>query len=203
MRIKDEEQIEKRRDEILEEAKKLMVEQGLETLSMRKLADRIHMTPGILYHYFANKEALMKAIVSDGYQDILAILRQTNTQGLTLDETIYAMFYAYIKGMLERQELYSILMNAKYPSIAAQTQMLKEGLSQERSSIQMLCGQIEEGKRQGIYICENVERRAQCIWCGVYGLIDRIIKEQVKGKQQERLIQEQLKMLIGSLRYVK
>ena len=203
MRIRKEEDVEKKKAEILAAAEELLKEEGLDQLSMRKVAERIHMTPGILYHYYENKEALLMEIVRNGYQEILQLIQKSDVKGKQPDEAIYTVFYAYIGGMLERRELYTMLMNAQYPGISSQTAMLYEGISKERSSIQSLCQQIERGKQQGLYVCEHVELRAQCIWCGVYGLLDRIIKEKVDGQQQERLIREQLHMLIGSLRYVK
>lgn len=203
MKIRKEEDIEKKQSEIIQAAQKLLICDGVERFSIRKLADAIHMTPGILYHYFKNKEELLGAVVKEGYGQIVHIIQSTDTQGKSIEESIFLIFDNYMHAMLERKELYQILMNANYPIIAKQTQMLKEGISKERSSIQTLCRQIEEGKRQGIFICEHVEQRAQCIWCGVYGLLDRLIKEDVKKDAQERLIKEQLNMLIGSLRYVK
>lgn len=201
MRIRVEEDVEKKKQEIIAAAQTLVIQHGVEVFSMRKLAEEIHMTPGILYHYFQNKEALLGAVVKAGYDEIVQIIQTTKVPGDDIDEQIYQTFDNYIHGMLKRKELYQIMMNANYPVIAKQTQMLKEGISKERSSIQMLCMQIEAGKRQGIYVCEQVELRAQCIWCSVYGLLDHLIKEEVEEDLQERLIREQLNLLIGSLRY--
>ncbi|MEG0469831.1 MAG: TetR/AcrR family transcriptional regulator, partial [Longicatena sp.] len=68
MRIKDEQQIEKKKEEILSHAKNILLEEGIDQLSIRKIAARMKQTPGILYHYFENKEMILTRIVEDGYQ---------------------------------------------------------------------------------------------------------------------------------------
>ena len=57
MRIKEEEQIARRRDIIIAAAREIMETEGLEALSIRKLANSLHQTPGIIYHYFAGKRS--------------------------------------------------------------------------------------------------------------------------------------------------
>ena len=48
MRIKDEEQIARRRDIIIAAAREIMETEGLEALSIRKLANSLHQTPGFI-----------------------------------------------------------------------------------------------------------------------------------------------------------
>ena len=74
MRVKDEEQIASRRALIMRAAREIMETQGMEALSIRKIAAMIQQTPGIIYHYFSGKEELMLAVVQEGYQHILCII---------------------------------------------------------------------------------------------------------------------------------
>ena len=53
MRVKDEEQIASRRALIMRAAREIMETQGMEALSIRKIAAMIQQTPGIIYHYFS------------------------------------------------------------------------------------------------------------------------------------------------------
>ena len=77
MKIKDEKQIEAKKKQILDIAETIITEEGIENLSVRKIAARLNQTPGILYHYFKDKEAVLAAIVERGYQEILAVIRET------------------------------------------------------------------------------------------------------------------------------
>ncbi|MFQ9597710.1 MAG: helix-turn-helix domain-containing protein [Streptococcus sp.] len=55
MRVKDEEQIASRRALIMRAAREIMETQGMEALSIRKIAAMIQQTPGIIYHYFSRE----------------------------------------------------------------------------------------------------------------------------------------------------
>src|SRR5262245_28141045 len=52
-----------RRDEVLQAALELLDEVGLDDLTTRRLADRLGVRAGALYRHFANKRALLDAMV--------------------------------------------------------------------------------------------------------------------------------------------
>lgn len=64
--------------QILEAAAKLMQRSGSYRVSMQSIADEVGMSVGLIYRYYANKEALVKAVIVDvlnqmAYQVPLAI----------------------------------------------------------------------------------------------------------------------------------
>ena len=187
MRVKDEEQIASRRALIMRAAREIMETQGLEALSIRKIAAMIQQTPGIIYHYFSGKEELMLAVVQEGYHNILCIIQQT-------------MLFGYVRGMLEDPLLYQVVMQSKLPSVQKQTAILQENLRQHRKSIAMLCTCLEEGIACGEFSVEQVELRAQGIWCCVYGLLERILIEQPVPAYRDKVIEEVLDLIMASLR---
>ena len=54
------------RDRIFKAARKLFDEKGLEGVSLRNVAKKIGITPMAIYRHFADKEALIDALVLDG-----------------------------------------------------------------------------------------------------------------------------------------
>lgn len=203
MRIKDEEVIAQRREYILSQAKELLKENGIEQLSIRKLAQRIEQTPGIIYHYFVDKDALLLAIVEEGYQDILRIIQISMAKASGVEEQLSTVCRAYIEAMRQQEDVYKIIMQSSHPQLLAKTAIMTSGISERRQSIQQLCQCLSIGIVQGIFQCDDVELRAQCIWSSVYGLLQRLIVEQVDQEQQERLIAELIKMIMQSLRVEK
>ncbi len=57
------------KEEIVAKAKDIILEQGIDNLSMRKLASECYLALGTLYHYFASKEDLLVAIMEDYWKD--------------------------------------------------------------------------------------------------------------------------------------
>jgi AcrR family transcriptional regulator len=58
-----------RAQEIVEAARRLLEEEGIGGLSMRRLADRVGIRAPSLYKHFADKQALEAALVSDGFEE--------------------------------------------------------------------------------------------------------------------------------------
>lgn len=198
MRIKDEKIIEERKKEITEYALQIIKEEGLQKLSMRKIAAKMQQTVGILYHYFENKEAILTYIVESGYQDILASLKPKENL-LTIEASLEASILQYCACMIAKEEIFLLLMNSKDKVVQERTYMLNEQVLQ-RQSMQMLMGSIQEGIHQGLFVCQDVTKKAQWIWCATYGVITRIIQEKPSQEIQESLLAEHVVSILASLR---
>jgi AcrR family transcriptional regulator len=57
------EQAETRRGQLIEVTLELFVERGIENVTMAEVASRAGIAPGLLYHYFTNKVALLTAVL--------------------------------------------------------------------------------------------------------------------------------------------
>jgi AcrR family transcriptional regulator len=59
--------------EIVTVARQLLEEEGLDSFSMRRLADRLGVRAPVIYKHFANKGALVAALISVGFEEQAAI----------------------------------------------------------------------------------------------------------------------------------
>lgn len=196
MKVKKPEVVEQKKQDIIRIAKEIMIEQGIENVSIRKIATKLQQTPGIIYHYFKDKEEIILAIVEQGYQDIIKVL--VAGQYEDVEKTLYYTFKGYIDSMLENQYVFDIVMNSNNKEIQSKVNILIEGISKTRGSIQLLCKSLEQGNKEKKFHIENIELRAQTMWCATYGLIQRIAKEQPSHK--ESIIEEHIQMLLQSLK---
>jgi AcrR family transcriptional regulator len=55
---------EEMREDILKAARKLMNSEGVENISVRKIAGMIEYSPAIIYHYFKNKEEIIGKMIA-------------------------------------------------------------------------------------------------------------------------------------------
>lgn len=55
--------VEDRRQQIIDTALRLFAQKGFARTTNKDIADAAGITPGLIYHYFASKEALLKAII--------------------------------------------------------------------------------------------------------------------------------------------
>lgn len=70
-----------RRRIILDAAAELFSEQGYDRTSIRDIARKVGLLPGSVYHHFASKDALYLAVHREGFQRVLARVREAAAQG--------------------------------------------------------------------------------------------------------------------------
>lgn len=197
MRVKDDRRTDGKRQEILTCAQEIIRKEGIDNLSMRKIATMLSQTPGIMYHYFENKEAILTAIIAQGYMEIIATITQHATIK-DIRENLMTTLCAYMQLMCEKDILFTLLMSSKDPEVRAQIDILSPD-ALKRKSILYLHMKIEEGVREHIFQCSDALLKTQWIWASTYGVISTLIHEQADKPMRDMLIQEHVTSVIKSL----
>ncbi len=70
------------RDRIVEAARDIVSEEGLDALSMRALGVRIGHSPGTIYQYFQDKDELLRSVMAEGFRR----LKETSEEELAKAE---------------------------------------------------------------------------------------------------------------------
>jgi AcrR family transcriptional regulator len=102
------------REQILKAAKKLFIERGFEKTSIRNIADEIEYSPGIIYHYFQDKNEIFHALHQEGFAElgkrmqILAAVEDPMSR-------IKAMGKIYIQFALENTDMYDLMFIIEAP----------------------------------------------------------------------------------------
>ena len=188
------------RKKIIHAASDILVKEGYDSLSIRKIANKIEYSPGIIYHYFKDKADIITSVAEEGYGRILKSLSEMPIDIENPAKSIENTFRMYIELMLEvPQQFRAILMN-DIEGLQDKVNILREGVSKERKSLQGLCRLIELGIEKGKFRELDIELTAQIIWTSTHGLLSRLILEKdVTAKQQERLINHHFDILINGL----
>jgi AcrR family transcriptional regulator len=102
---------------ILEAARDLLAEGGLEALSMRAVAARIGVSATAIYHWFENKEALVDRVVSHGFDRSEAYL-WTAIESLPKGsvERLAALGEAYIRFAIENEQYFKVIFAIQPPA---------------------------------------------------------------------------------------
>lgn len=202
MGIAERRQVEKEivRKKIIDAASEILVKEGFENLSIRKIANKIEYSPGVIYHYFQDKAEIVAFVVEEGYERILKALSEESVDAENPEKTIEKTLRNYIQIMLESPQQFRAVLMSDSEVIQEKVNMLKEGVSKERRSIQGLCKLIELGIEKGKFRKMDVELTAQIMWTSTHGLLSRLILEKnIPQDQRERLIKHHFQILIGGL----
>lgn len=94
--------------QIVTAARELLDEEGLEALSMRRLAERLGIRAPSLYKHFPSKEALEAALISEGFREQGAMF-QTALE--TSNEPLTSMAVAYRRYAQHNPGLYRLMFD--------------------------------------------------------------------------------------------
>lgn len=202
MGIEERRQMEKEiiRKKIIDAASEILAKEGYENLSIRKIANKIEYSPGIIYHYFKDKAEIVISVVEEGYGRILKSLGQVPVDAENPEKAIEKGLRNYIELMLEAPHQFRAILMSDIEGIQEKVNMLEEGISKKRNSIQKLCKLVELGIEKGKFKNIDAELTAQIIWTSTHGLLSRLILEKnIPQQQKERLINHHFQILINGL----
>lgn len=100
----------KTRQAILDAARAIINEQGVDGLSMRTLAEKVDYTPSALYNYFDGKEEIVEAIRAEGWA-LSATMQGDISQDLPLPELLYRHGLGYLKFAETYPDYYLLMMS--------------------------------------------------------------------------------------------
>ena len=95
-----------RANEIVGAARMLLEEEGLEALSMRRLADRLGIRAPSLYKHFADKQELEAALISEGFVEQA---RAFEKAAAASDDPLGAIAVAYRRFAKRHPDLYRLM----------------------------------------------------------------------------------------------
>lgn len=100
-----------RREEIVAVARELFEEQGLSKTSVKDITDRVGVARSLFYHYFANKDEVVSAVLDsliDDYLEALAIWNSEREEGC-IDEALIQVVRLVRLGVFENDEFHKAL----------------------------------------------------------------------------------------------
>lgn len=185
---------------IIDAAGDILAKDGYESLSIRKIANKIEYSPGIIYHYFKDKSEIITCIVEEKYENILKILREVPIDEKNPDKSIVEGLEAYIELMLSSPEEFKVILTNDIDAVREKVNILECGISKKRQSIASLSNLIALGIKNGKFREMDTELTAQILWTATHGLLSRLILEKnIEQEQKQRLIKHHFDILIKGI----
>jgi AcrR family transcriptional regulator len=94
------------RDDIIDVSRSIIEDEGVEQLTIRRIAETINRTQPAVYQHFSSKDAILEAIVIDGFTALAEHLERATRGGKT---SLMAIANAYVRFGLERPRLYDVM----------------------------------------------------------------------------------------------
>jgi len=146
---------------ILDAARDLMAEGGLEALSMRRLADRCGYTAPTLYHYFPDKTGLIDALVDDWLATLVLEMRAVRPSADPI-ATTRALASVFVNLGIRNPSHYQLLVSR--PEDTPDPPSLEEAQ-------QIFDGPLHSLVADDLIADADGERLRQGLWCLLHGFI--------------------------------
>lgn len=156
------------RTRILDAARELFANEGVESVTMRRIADRIEYSPTAIYFHFRDKEALLAELCdcdfrsfAHGFIEIAQIADPV--------ERLRAAGRAYVSFGLNNPSHYRLMFMTPKTTEAS---TIAKG-NPEEDSYAFLRGIVAELMEQGRFRDDitNVDLAAQVMWSAMHGLV--------------------------------
>ena len=109
------EEVENTRGRILDTALNIIIEEGFNNLSVRKIASRLGVTATTIYNYYTNKDEINLMIRIRGFEKLYDLLINRSASFNDIENKLKARVRAYIEFGLTNPSYYDIMFNLHTP----------------------------------------------------------------------------------------
>ncbi|HTA39905.1 MAG TPA: TetR/AcrR family transcriptional regulator [Candidatus Acidoferrales bacterium] len=189
------------REEVLAAARAVVLEEGFDALTMRKIADAVEYSPGTIYLYFESRDAIAFELCRRGFEELRAALSPAATIA-DPEKRLRELGRLYVQFGIERSETYRLIFmeDVKYAS-AIFAKRADDADSPGMQALGLLVATLEELRAANRLLSDaTAQELAETIWAGVHGIVSLSITfTQVPESTPERLSQIMVDGILGGL----
>jgi AcrR family transcriptional regulator len=147
-------------------ATELLAEEGIHTLSLRKIAQKAGVSHNAPYMHFADKEAVLAAIAEEGFRLLAEAVAATIAQCSTIStrQKLIAASTEYVKFAVHHPNHVQVMFYpydlSKYPSL----------LEISQAALNHLFELVKIGQENGEIVPGNTHKMTKAIWAMVHGV---------------------------------
>jgi AcrR family transcriptional regulator len=167
---------------ILDEAREIYIKDGLESLSMRKVAQKAGITPGAIYWHYPNKEALVAEIFIDGVKTFSEYMLRS-LSGRTPAERLKICMEGFLQFALEEPKHFQVFF-LKRPDIVGAEQW-GEFDNQRLVAFRILMDRVRECMDDGIIKKGSVYEYSLLLLTTCQGLVTLYLMGQLGADETE------------------
>ena len=156
------------RELVLDAARKIVLSEGFEALTMRKIAEAIEYAPGTIYLYFKSRDDIAAELTSTGFEELLHAFAPA--AGITDPvERLYRVGELYVQFGLERSETYRLIFMERYTSAVFD---VEQPNSAGEQALDYLVQAFDELRAQGrLATTAPSKYLADAFWSAMHGIV--------------------------------
>ena len=189
---------EQRQQLILDAAQRLFIEQGFGKVSMRNIAEATEYSATAVYHYFADKNALLYALQNRAFE---RLAQQAAPVGEIASpvERLRALGHIYLRFAAEHPELFELMFLMTSPMEAVRAQGGSAPWTSGRAAFDHLVQVIQYGIDAGVFPYSDAELVALMAWAQLHGLAALALRKRLlifPEARRSTIIEEAMELFI-------
>lgn len=162
------------KEELLQTALEMIDTDGLESITLRDLTQRLGTSRTAVYRHFASKEALILGVIEKGYEHLSLLFTPIfQDRSHSVEERFETMGRAYLDFAIKHPNLYRLLFGDKFRQEREEICDYKD--ETQAAGLYALIGLLTEAQEEGIIAHENPMVQAAMVWASIHGLASLLI----------------------------
>jgi AcrR family transcriptional regulator len=185
------------REEILDAARTLFVKEGYESVSIRKIADKVEYAPGTIYLYFRDKAEILDRICEETFAKLIVRMQAIEHDTTAPLDKLRRGLRIYIQFGLDNPNHYIVTF------IQAKVHHEAGSVFQNAGTKAFACLRkgVQECVDADALVSDDTDELAQTLWAGIHGLTSVLITcTGFPFVEQNRLIDRMVHTLIEGVR---
>jgi len=185
------------RQQILDAARQMFVEEGYESVSMRKIADRIEYSPTTIYLHFKDKAEIFHQLCEETFGKLAHHLETLRRRHDDPVDYLREGLRAYVDFGLKNPNHYTVAFILK-PNAAEDDYAFEDSLG-ARAFATLQSG-VAACVEAGVLRPVDVDTTAQSLWAGIHGVTSLLIVHcDFPFVSKNKLIDHTIDMMIRGL----
>ncbi len=155
------------RTQICEAARTIFAKEGVDGISMRRIAADVGITPTAIYRHFTDKNALVAAIVDEGFAILENKMRQT-PRGRTGRETLMRLLDGYTDFALAYPQYYDFMFLLPRTDVRRYPDDFRR---RESATFNILLDLVSETIQSGEFKQDEALETSLTIWSHAHGFM--------------------------------
>lgn len=178
---------EQRRDEIINAARDVFFEKGLQVATMDEIAEKAELGKSTLYLYYKSKEDLYLSVMMQGTAILHRMFVDAASTGEPTAKLVWNLGEAYLQFFKQNRNyfrMYYFFENRQLHSQVSQ-EMLSMCSESDKGIWEIVVGLLEKGVQEGVFTRDTVPMQsAVMLWANVYGLLLQLDRNDAHWKDK-------------------
>lgn len=185
------------RERICSAAREIFLREGPQGLSMRRIAEKVGVTPPAIYRHFRDKDELLDEVVGSGLGILEAYLRPALDNGDPY-RSLKGMIDAYLDFALEQPKFFDLAFLVPSPG----GRLSEEIKRHNRTTFRFAVEQVARCMEAGIFSKADPLETSVMLWATAHGLVTfhRMQRLGLDGRQFRGLFRRTIDRVLDGLK---